>query len=813
MLETHEIPRFLPQTVPVDFVAELADYSVDGQSITLQCATKRYRPELQNYYGTICETVLDEPEEGQPVTVQLDFCTPEIFRIRYFPGPSVPEHDTPMVVGRFDVPVGVEVSESQSALLLSTSSLRVEVIREPWQLKVYGLDGRLVFSTKPVDIVALRRPEEQWNPPQQRWIFLHRYAYPLGKTNQSEQRRVFASFDLRYDEHIYGFGESYGPLDKRGTRQELWLQEGFSNASPASYKQAPFYLSTRGYGLFVNTSNALRFNVGNLEHTALSVIVDDTALLDCYFIYGPTIKDILPRYTAVTGQPHVPPKWSFGLWMARISYNRQEQVETVARELRDYKIPCDVIHIDTDWFEHDWGCDLRFGRQKFPDPAVMTARLREQGFKVSVWQWPNMIVNTPMFTEGIQTGYLAKRRNGHPYIFPGFMADAGFIDYSNPEAVAWVQEKIRQLFELGIAVIKVDFGEGAPPDAVYYGVDSDTMHNLYPLLYNKALFEATEAFWGREQAMVWARSAWAGSQRYPVHWSGDGVARTEDLACVLRSSLSFGLSGFPFYSHDIGGFSGLPDPELYVRWAQFGLFSSHARAHGTPPREPWAFGEEAEALFRRYDELRYRLIPYLYSEAVECGQSSLPMVRALVIDYQSDPTTHTVEDVYLLGRDLLVAPVLDESTHRRLYLPPGTWIDYWRKVSYSGGRWIEVDAPLEIMPLFVRSGAILPMGPVMQYVDERPCDPLTVEIYHPGMEGHYDVHDQNQPGIPIAYRRQGNELTVSVKSSPGQVAVVLYGVTISTATVNGTRSGIEYLDNGGTRVVLPRAGTLQVTLD
>jgi alpha-D-xyloside xylohydrolase len=191
MLETHEIPRFLPQTVPVDFVAELADYSVDGQSITLQCATKRYRPELQNYYGTICETVLDEPEEGQPVTVQLDFCTPEIFRIRYFPGPSVPEHDTPMVVGRFDVPVGVEVSESQSALLLSTSSLRVEVIREPWQLKVYGLDGRLVFSTKPVDIVALRRPEEQWNPPQQRWIFLHRYAYPLGKTNHSEQRRVF----------------------------------------------------------------------------------------------------------------------------------------------------------------------------------------------------------------------------------------------------------------------------------------------------------------------------------------------------------------------------------------------------------------------------------------------------------------------------------------------------------------------------------------------------------------------------------------------------------------------------------------------
>jgi alpha-D-xyloside xylohydrolase len=812
MPETHEIPRFLSQTVPVEFVSELVSYAIEGQSVILHCATKHYHPELYNYYGTICETVHDEPESGQPVTIQLDFLTPEIFRVRYSPGPTIPAHDTPMVVGRFDNPVQLDIRESETVVTLATSSLRVEIVREPWQLKVFGVDNRLVFSTSPVDIAALRRPEEQWNPPQQRWIFLHRYAYPLGATNHSEQQHVFASFDLRYDEHIYGFGESYGPLDKRGTRQELWLQEGFGNASPASYKQVPFYMSSRGYGLFVNTSNALRFNVGNLEHTTLSVIVDDTSLLDFYFIYGPTIKEILPRYTAITGQPHVPPKWSFGLWMARISYNRQEQVEAVAQELRSHKIPCDVVHIDTDWFEHDWACDLRFGPEKFPDPAAMTARLRDQGFKVSVWQWPNLIVNTSMFTEGVEAGYLAKRRNGHPYIFPGFMADAGFIDYSNPQAVAWVQEKIQRLFELGIAVIKVDFGEGAPPDAVYHGVASEAMHNLYPLLYNRAMFEVAERFWGKSEAMVWARSAWAGSQRYPVHWSGDGVARSEDLACVLRSSLSFGLSGFPFYSHDIGGFSGLPSPELYVRWAQFGLFSSHARAHGAPPREPWAFGESAEALFRRYDELRYRLMPYIFSEAVECGHSSLPMVRALVIDYQDDPTTHTVEDVYLLGRNLLVAPVLDASDIRRLYLPPGEWVDYWTKEAYSGGRWITVSAPLEIMPLFVRAGAILPLGPVMQYVDEKPCDPLTVEIYHPGVEGHYVVHNQQQPDISISYQLKGTLLTVWLENAPGQVQLDLYGVELYEVTVGNAPAEIERLNNGGVRVVMSQTGKIHLTV-
>jgi len=800
---TYELPTFLGETVPVELVSELTGFSVQGNAVLLRCATGRYEPEVHDYYGTKCETTFFPPTPGEPVTVRLDFETDEILRLRYHPGPEVPEVQTPMVVGSFGGPSRLDVSEDERAVTVESAALRVVVDREPFRVTVYGPDGNVVFGTRPVDIEPLRRPKEQWNPAEQRWLFFHRYAYPLGSARDGERNRVFASFDLRHDERIYGFGESFGTLDKRGTHQQLWLQEGFSNASPASYKQAPFYMSTRGYGLYANTSNAVGYHVGDLEHTALSLTVEDSSLLDLYVIHGPSLKEILPRYASITGRPAVPPKWSFGLWMARISYNRQEQVEQVARELREHRIPCDLIHIDTDWFERDWECDLKFGKQKFPDPKGMMGRLREQGFRVCLWQWPNMVVGSEMFDEGREKGYLAKRTNGRVYLYPGFEDDAGFIDYSNPEAVEWVQGKFRDLFALGVAAIKADFGEGAPPDAVYHGVPSESMHNLYPLLYNKAVFEVTEDFWGEGQGLIWGRSAWAGSQRYPVHWSGDGIARHEDLPCVLRSALSFGLTGFPFYSHDIGGFIGLPSPELYVRWAQFGLFSSHARCHGTPPREPWTYGEEAERIFRQYDELRYRLLPYIYSEAVECGRTSLPMLRPLVLEYQDDPTTHTIEDQYLFGRNLLVAPILDETDRRRVYLPHGNWVDYRTKEKLEGGRWIEVEAPLDTLPLYVRAGAIVPHGPVMQYVDELPCDPLTVEVYAPDESGSYTVHDEGRPDVPISYRREDDTLTVEVGAAPGRVELAVYGEGFSAAEMDGeplktrpTRGGVSVSFDG-----------------
>ncbi|MCU0493214.1 MAG: DUF4968 domain-containing protein [Chloroflexaceae bacterium] len=773
MLQNYDLPTFLGVSVPVELVSELLDIKVEGNSVIMRCSTLRYEPELVNYYGTRCETVLRPPTTGQPATVRVDFCTPDVLRLRYAPGDAVPENQTPMVVGEYTAPVPLVMREEEFYVTIFSAGLRLVVDREPWQLQVFDQRNEMIFCTKPVDIDGLRRPDAQWNPPEQRWLFLHRYAYPLGCARHGDVRKVFASFDLHYDERIYGFGESYGRLDKRGTPQRLWLQEGFGNASPASYKQTPFYLSTRGYGLFANTSNAVGYHVGSLEHTALSLTVDDANFLDLYLFAGPNLADILPRYTALTGAPAVPPLWSFGLWMGRISYNSQEEVEEVAAELRQQQVPCDVIHIDTEWFDIPYGGDLRFNRERFPDPAAMCTRLREMGFRICLWQWPNLQVGTPIYAEGVERGTLVKRRTGWVFTFPGFLDDAALIDYSNPEAVAWMQEKFRELFGLGVAAIKVDFGEGAPPDARYHSVASESMHNRYPLLYNQAIFEVTKEATG--DGIVWARSAWAGSQRYPVHWSGDGVARFEDLACVLRSALSFGLSGFPFYSHDIGGFSGLPDSDLYVRWAQLAFFSSHVRAHGTPPREPWEFGDHAAAIFRQYAELRYRLLPYIYSEALECGRSSLPMLRPLVLDFQDDPTTHGIDDQYLFGRSLLVAPILDERNSRCIYLPEGTWIDFWQKQVVPGGTWLTVDAPLEVLPLFVRAGAILPFGPVVQHSGVATNDPLTLEIYAPELEGFYQIEHPDREPINVVYRRTNDSLLVLVTGAPGEVEVKLYG--------------------------------------
>lgn len=796
MTKTYEVSRFFNErskekTLPVDFISNLVDYERQGNTVILYCDSLRYNPKIYNFYGTKCEVTFKPGERGSRFTVRLDFCTSEIMRIRVFQGETVPENATPMVDNDFsDQEVDLSFTEKENSIFIKTDTIEVSVIREPWQIFVSDLDGNRIWATKPVDIDALRRPKEQWNPPQERWLFLHRYAYPLG-LQRADETRAFASFELAYDEHIFGLGEDFGRLDKRNIDRDLWLEEGFGNASPAAYKQVPFYMSSKGYGLFANTSNAVTFRIGSLDHTGLSVIVHDIDFLDFYFIYGPKMRDILPRYTSITGKPRLPPLWSFGLWMGRITYNSQEQVEQVAQSLREHRIPCDVIHIDTGWYEEEWVCDLLFCSFRFEDPEGMLKKLHGQGFKVSLWQLPLLVIESSLFWEAAEKGYLVKRPNGKVYLTSGFLSDAGLIDYSNPEAVAWIKEKITMLFELGVDVIKVDFGEGAPPDGVYARMPSESMHNLFPLLYNKAIFEATEDYFGKGQALIWARAGWAGSQRYPVHWSGDGIARYEDLACVLRSALSIGLSGFPFYSHDVGGFSGLPSPDLYARWIQLGAFSSHVRCHGQPPREPWEYGEETEEIFRQYMDLRYSLLPYIYSEAHESVNTSMPMVRAMVLEYQDDPTACLIEDQYLFGRSILVAPILDESGIRKVYLPEGTWIEYWNKTKLQGPCWVDVDAPLEVLPLYVKAGAILPYGPKKQHVGEKSCDPLVIEIYPLEGTHEYQVYDPDLGTILVSYDHQKDCVLVKIGPAMGTIELVLYGLSVAVTVLDESENLIE----------------------
>ncbi len=802
MVERHgnELTPFLGEVRAVDLVSRLLSYEVEGTRVVLRCGTERHRPQLADYYGTISETVFEEGSSGADATVVLDAWAPGVWRVRYSPGDSVPDTPvppiiggpdalSPMVVGRPSTDTEVQVTDDGMAVHLATGRTVLTVVREPWRLELRDRDGALLWATKPVDIPGLARPRNQWNPPEQRWLFLHRYAYPLGSTVEGTPT-AFGSFDLRHDEHVVGFGESFGRVDKTGTTQTLWLQEGFGNASPASYKQVPFWLTDRGHGVFVHTSNALRVDVGSREHSAVSVVVDDTAALDLFVLAGEP-AEVVSAYNRLTGPPALPPRWSFGFWLGRITYTSQEEVERVAREVRERRMPCDVIHVDTGWFATDYVCDLEFSPTRFPDPAAMTKRLREQGLRVCLWQWPNYNVTSPLFGEALPQRYLAHRPSGHVYTFAGgYGDDAALVDFSNPGAAAWYRSKLALLFDVGIAAIKADYGEGAPPSARYANVPPEAMHNLYPLLYQDAVWKATQDAYPGE-AVIWARAGWAGAQRYPVHWSGDGVARFEDLACVLRAALSIGLSGFPFYSHDVGGFSGNPDEELWVRWMQLGVLSSHVRAHGSPPREPWEYGPMAEDLSRRYLELRYRLLPYLWTQSRSSVHSGLPLVRPLLLADPADRVTWDVDDQYLLGSDLLVAPVLEAGVRqRRVYLPAGDWYDFWTGEHLPGGRFVTADAPLETVPLYVRGGAALPMGPVQQHVDELPCDPLTVHVYGTGA-GSADVV-AGDVVVPVRWSADGDSAELTTGPAPGVVELVWHTPSGDTRTASGDgRVGLD----------------------
>ncbi len=792
MRKTFEIEPFLGETTALELVNNVVGFEFAGRTATITCEMQRVRPRLYGSYGTRYENVYLPPEDAGIATIRLDFCTPEIIRVRFAPGDGVPANtltavgNTPMVVAEFQTPVKVDVQENDDAVELATTSLRVVLGRRPWHMRMFDRKtGREVFSTRSRRLPAsLPDLGFEFDPS---WNFYHRYAYPLGVARRDgDDVLVFDSFDMAHDEHFYGFGESYTQLDQRGHKVNLWVEEVYSNTSAAAYKRIPFFASSRGYGLFINTAFPITAHMGDLTGTACSLIVHRCPALDYYFIYGPSLKEILARYTQITGQPGMPPRWTFGHWMGRITYKSQEEVERIAGELRAHRIPTDVIHIDTGWFAEEGNCDLKFDPVKFPDPAGMAQRLHEQGFHLSLWQWPNMIIGNCLYEEAKARGFLVKRSDGRVYHQAGYADDAAVLDYSNPEMVAWIKEKFRDLFRLGVDVIKVDFGEGAPVDGHYYGYPGYAMHNLYPLLYNQAIFEATEEFFGEGNAAIWARSAWAGSQRYPVHWSGDGVATWRDLPCTLRSGLSLGLSGFPFWSHDIGGFVGNPTPELYARWVQLGMFSSHARAHGAPPREPWAYGPRTEQIYRQYAELRYRLLPYIYSQAVEAVRGSLPMLRALVVEFQDDPTVYGIDDEYLFGDRLLVAPIMDETNRRRVYLPPGVWVDYWSKEKMDGGRWLTVEAPLEILPMWVRAGAIIPMGPVQQYVDEKSLDPLTVELYAPTGQGRFTLYDWGRPDLELAYvLERPDRLSVAIGPATGAVELICYGVHVQAARRNG----------------------------
>ena len=626
-----------------------------------------------------------EYDENPALPFSISFVSPRTIRLR-FNSRNLPldSGQSLMLDGEPKADKTWRVEQTDKSITYTSAFGKVVIIKDPWHIEFYDAYGRLLTRTQNIG-----------DP----HTYLSTVPFSFVRRGSDLNRRFAATFELSPDEKLFGTGESFTRLNKRGQKINVFTRDGMGVQGQLMYKPIPFFLSSNGYGMFVHTSAPVTFDFGH-DYDQHNIIYSADDQLDLFIFLGEP-KDILSEYTALTGRSSVPPLWSFGFWMSRITYKSEDEVRDVAAKLREHKIPADVIHLDTGWFETDWRSNYKFSTSRFRDPAKMIADLKEQGFHISLWQYTYFTSKNDLYKEIVEKGYEVKNENGTaPF-------EDAVLDMSNPAAVKWYQDKLAGLLKMGVGAIKVDFGEGAPITGQYFSGKAGLYeHNLYPLRYNKAVADITKQTTG--DSIIWARSAWAGSQRYPLHWGGDAENTNSAMAAELRGGLSFGLSGFTYWSHDVGGFVDRPSRDLYRRWMAFGVLTSHVRAHGAPPREPWEYDEALTEDFRRALNLRYSLMPYIYAQAKDSSAKGFPMLRTLFFEFPKDPTSWFIEGEYMFGSDLLVAPLFQESNIRKVYLPPGKWIDYQTGKIYEGERWYDIAAGQIPIILLVRDGTVLP---------------------------------------------------------------------------------------------------------
>lgn len=523
-----------------------------------------------------------------------------------------------------------------------------------------------------------------------------------------------AQLGLGVGENVYGLGERFTSFVKNGQSVDIWNEDG-GTSSEQAYKNIPFYLTNGGYGVFVNHTGRVSMEVASeaVEKVQFTVVGEQVEYL---VIYGPSPKEILEKYTALTGRAPLLPEWSFGLWLSTsfVTDYDEATVKGFIDEMKARDIPLSVFHFDCFWMREFQWCDFEWDSRTFPDPAGMLKRLKAEGLKISLWINPYIGQASPLFAEARDLGFLLRRNDGpggsagSTWQWDLWQAGNAIVDFTNPGAVSWFQSKLRPLLEMGVDCFKTDFGERIPTDVVYHdGSNPEQMHNLYTQLYNKAVFDLLKEH-SEKDAIVFARSATVGGQTMPVHWGGDNTSSFESMAESLRGGLSLGLSGFGYWSHDIGGFEGHPDPAVFKRWVAFGLLSSHSRLHGNETvRVPWAFDQEAVDVTRKFAHLKQKLMPYLMDTMRGVNASGTPMMRAMLVEFPEDRTCWTLDQQYMFGPDLLVAPVFNAHGSVEFYLPAGTWTNFFTGESIDGGRWVTETHSFDSLPLYVRAGSPL----------------------------------------------------------------------------------------------------------
>jgi len=594
-------------------------------------------------------------------------------------------------------------------------------------------------------------------------------ARSVGVLSTPEGTFVREQLGMGVGETIYGLGERFGAFAKNGQSIDIWNEDG-GTASEQAYKNVPFYLSDAGYGLFVDHPGAVSFEIGSevVSRAQFSVPGEE---LRYYVISGPTPKDILERYTALTGRPAEVPAWSYGLWLST-SFTTDYDEATVTSfidGMAEREIPLSVFHFDCFWMRAFHWSDFVWDPAMFPDPQGMLARIKAKGLRVSAWINPYIAQRSHLFDEGRRLGYLVRRADGSVWQWDMWQAGMALVDFTNPDAVRWFQDKLRALLDDGVDAFKTDFGERIPTDVVWHdGSDPRRMHNYYTQLYNKAVFELLTEERGQGEAVLFARSATAGGQQFPVHWGGDCESTFVSMAESLRGGLSLGMSGFGYWSHDIGGFEGTPDPAVFKRWVAFGLLSSHSRLHGSDSyRVPWAFDEEAVDVTRKFTRLKMALMPYLARAGREASLRGTPIMRAMALEFPHDRAVAGLGTQYMLGESILVAPVFSEAGEVDVYLPAGEWTHLLTGERVTGGSWRRETHGFDSLPLYVREGTVLPIGAVSTGPEYAWADDVTLRIFSlpEGYDQTIEVPGGTGAATEFRVQRQGADVLVTAGSS------------------------------------------------
>lgn len=572
--------------------------------------------------------------------------------------------------------------EDDDTLTLINDHVKVVVNRKPYHLTYY-YKGDYMTQTYPNSCAYIKDLETSHKQPY--------YREQLG---------------LRVGESVYGLGERFTPFVKNGQVVDMWNEDG-GTGSEIAYKNVPFYITSKGYGVFVNHSEKVSYEIGSELVNRVQFSVEGETLDYC-IIGGEGMKGVMDNYTALTGRPALPPKWSYGLWLTTsfITDYDEATINHFIDGMEERHIPLQTFHFDCFWMKGYHWCDFEWDKSCFPDPEGMLKRLKAKGLKICVWINPYIAGMSPLFKEGMDKGYLLKNKEGNVWQTDLWQAGMGIVDFTNPDACSWYTSQLQRLIDMGVDSFKTDFGERIPTDVVYFdGSDPVKMHNYYTYLYNKEVFDLLVRNFGEGEAVVFARSATAGCQQFPVHWGGDCSSNYGSMAETLRGGLSLALSGFAFWSHDISGFEKSGTPDLYKRWVAFGLLSSHSRLHGASSyRVPWLFDEEAVDVLRFFVQLKERLMPYLMGVAEEAKTKGLPMMRPMVMEFPEDRNCHTLDQQYMLGDQLLVAPIFNDKHTASYYLPKGEWEHLLDHRVLVGGQWYEETYDYMSLPLFVRKG-------------------------------------------------------------------------------------------------------------